>query len=871
MRPVRLTLSAFGPYAVETVIDFEKLGENGIFLISGDTGAGKTTIFDAISFALYGAASGRLRKSASFRSGYAGDSAATYVELLFVHKDHLWRVKRNPEYMRRSKRGDGMTKEPAKALLEDRQTGEVWEGYDEVNGRLQSLIGLTKDQFAQTVMIAQGDFMKILNASSDERKKLFQKIFNTYLYFDLQERLKEKNSECTREQERLDECILSAAKRIVPDDDFDQKDSLKLYCSDAGYGEGLAELLDEMTNAEKAKRQAVRKERTALDDEVTKLAEQISAGRKVNEDFDELTAIEAELARMLERRSEIDDIEGTVAAARKAQEIDADEKLLQNTENSVKRYRERLDDETRRLAALEKELPTLAAARDAAQGRVPEALEMQTRARQLADLIPPVRKAAQDRKRLMTAEKKMKDLLTLCERADAEYGRLRNQYYLCQAGLLADKLAEGQPCPVCGSVHHPLLAVLPQNAVTKEELEEAERVRQASNDELKAAELEREKLRTALEASAEQLKTLGLSGETDEKTLDAQRKQLEEQADALLEAAKRADDSLHRKQTETEAVRAGAGNEKQLLEETILRAKELREAFEKSLLRLGFASEQDYRAARLAPKLLRDQENELRAYREQLRSLEDRKTALVQKLADEKRIDLAELTARREAKTVLRDERMRAESALEKKIYQHEGALKEIREALQKRQRTWKNWTVVNDLYRAVSGQLSQKVKITFETYVQQYYFKQIIAAANKRLTALTGGMFTMRCKEEADNRRSQSGLDLEVLDRGTGQWRDVSTLSGGESFLSSLALALGLSDVAQAGSGGIRMEAMFIDEGFGSLDENALKNALDLLAQLADGKRLIGVISHVPELSERIERRIEVKKTRTGSVAVVL
>lgn len=871
MKPVRLTISAFGPYAGNTVIDFEKLGEDGIFLISGDTGAGKTTIFDAISFALYGLASGRLRTGKSFRSDYAAASAMTYVELLFTHKGHMWRVKRNPEYVRPAKRGGGMTKETANAKLEDFETGEVWEGKDEVDGRLLSIIGLTKDQFDQTVMIAQGDFMKILNASSDERKKLFQKIFNTYLYADLQERLKEKNSECAREQERLDDCIRSAAGRVVPDDDYEKRELLKLYCSDAAYGGNIAVLLDEMTEAEKVKRRNVRKERMALDEEVTGLAELISAGKKVNEDFDELKTIDAHLAGMMERRGEMDDVEAAVAAARKAQELDGDEKLLQNTESNVKRYRQRLAEETEHLSELEKELPELSDEQEAARRREPEALQLQTRAHQLADLIPPVRKAAQDRKRLSNAEKKLKTLLAACEKADAEYGRIRNQYYLCQAGLLANQLTEGQPCPVCGSVHHPAPAVLSKSAVTREELEEAEQARQNANDELKEAELACEKLRSALEASAEQLKVLGLGEDTDEKALDAQRKQLEEQADALLNAIKQADDRLHRKQNETEAVRARVCSEKQLLEETVIRVKELREAFEKGMLRLGFASEQDYRAACLAPKLMRDMENELHTYREQLRSLEDRKTALEQKLADQKRTDLSELTARRAEKTFLRDERLQAETALEKKIYQHESALKEIREALRKMQRTEENRAVINDLYRAVSGQLSQKVKITFETYVQQYYFKQVIAAANKRLNSLTGGMFTLRCKEEAQNRRSQSGLDLEVLDRGTGQWRDVSTLSGGESFLSSLALALGLSDVVQAGSGGIRMDAMFIDEGFGSLDENALKNALDLLAQLADGKRLIGVISHVPELAERIERKIEVRKTRTGSVAEVL
>ncbi len=197
-------------------------------------------------------------------------------------------------------------------------------------------------------------------------------------------------------------------------------------------------------------------------------------------------------------------------------------------------------------------------------------------------------------------------------------------------------------------------------------------------------------------------------------------------------------------------------------------------------------------------------------------------------------------------------------------------ALKKLKLFEKQKQRAEEKWTVITDLYQAVAGQQKQKVKFSLEAYVQQFYFKQVIAAANRRLSVLTEGLYTLRCKPEGKNMASQMGLDLEVLDRGTGLWRDVSTLSGGESFLASLALALGLSDIVQGQSGGIRMEAMFIDEGFGSLDENALKNALELLSRLADGKRLIGVISHMPELSERIDRKIEVRKTAIGSVAEI-
>ena len=870
MKPISLTLSAFGPYAGVTVIDFEKLGEDGIFLISGDTGAGKTTIFDAISFALYGAASGRFRTSKSFRSDYAAPSAKTYVEFVFRHKDKEWRVTRNPEYMRPVLRGEGMTKEPANAALTDLESGEVWEGKDEVDRRILSIIVLTRDQFAQTVMIAQGDFMKILNASSDERKKLFQKIFNTSLYANLQERLKEKNAECTKEQERLNDKILNAAAMISPDADFPQRELMREYIEDAAYGEELAALLAEMTEDEKKKRATVKASRELLDEGITKLTEAITAGELINRDFMSLEKAETDLAEMQSRQNEMDDTEAVIFAARKAQTLDGDEKLLRSAESDLLKYQQSLKNESERLEACEQELPLLLAAEETAKKREPESIEAQTRAKQIEDCVPLAKKAAQDKKCLAQAERRITSLLTKCEQADAEYSRIRSQYYLCQAGLLAAELRDGQPCPVCGAVHHPAPAKLREDAVTKEQLESAEKLRQDKNDELKSAEVEREKHRAVLEGSVSQLTSLGVKEDADEKELKKQAALLKEQAEAILAQMEQTRKVAQEKLLEAESARAAVSGTQKALAESQKKTEELQRVFAEGLKAQGFETEQDYRAARLSDKELHEKETALQSFREELRSLNDRIGSLKEKLQGKEKTDLQSLIAQKDEKTVLRDEQAKAERELDKKVSLHEAALKEIKDALRRKQRAAEKWAVVNDLYKAVSGQLSQKVKITFETYVQQYYFKQVIAAANKRLTTLTDGMFTLRCKEEALNRRSQSGLDLEVLDRATGQWRDVSTLSGGESFLSSLSLALGLSDTVQAQSGGIRMDAMFIDEGFGSLDENALKNALDLLAKLADGKRLIGVISHVSELSERIERKIVVKKTLTGSVAQI-
>jgi exonuclease SbcC len=265
MKPLNLILSAFGPYADETVIDFTRFGEDGIFLIAGDTGAGKTTIFDAISFALYGEASGgrERRRSKSFRSDYASPKAETYVELTFRHRDETWRIRRNPEYERPKKTGEGTTTQMANATLTNVDTDEVYEGVNEVRARLDELLGLTQDQFTQTVMIAQGDFLKILNASSDERKLLFQKLFDTSIYAELQRKLKEKNSACDREREDLNRRITIAAGKIDPEPDFPERENIALYRTDAKYADLLSECLGRLIEGERAENTRATREKTA--------------------------------------------------------------------------------------------------------------------------------------------------------------------------------------------------------------------------------------------------------------------------------------------------------------------------------------------------------------------------------------------------------------------------------------------------------------------------------------------------------------------------------------------------------------------------------------------------------------------------------
>ena len=308
MKPIKLTLSAFGPYAEETVIDFTALGEDGLYLIAGDTGAGKTTLFDAVSFALYGEASGgrERRKSRTFRSDYAPAGRDTWVELVFSHQGRTWRVLRNPEYERPKRRGEGTTLQTADATLAEVDGNVLIQGAQAVGEKIGELLGLTQDQFTRTVMIAQGDFLKILNASSDERKALFQKLFNTGVYADLQKKLQKMNGDCTREQEELDRRILIAAGRIDPEPDFPGRESLREYRTDAKYAAQITESLERLIETEREAGRAAAGEKDRLEKEIAELIAAEEQGKRLNEDFQTLAMAENTLKALEERQGKAD-------------------------------------------------------------------------------------------------------------------------------------------------------------------------------------------------------------------------------------------------------------------------------------------------------------------------------------------------------------------------------------------------------------------------------------------------------------------------------------------------------------------------------------------------------------------------------------
>ncbi|MBR2664256.1 MAG: SMC family ATPase, partial [Clostridia bacterium] len=744
MKPIQLTLSAFGPYAGETTVDFSLFGEDGIFLIAGDTGAGKTTLFDAISFALYGEASGgkERRKSKSFRSDYADPKKETYVELTFRHRDETWCIRRNPEYTRMMKRGDGFTTQTANARMTNLDTGEVTEGPRDVNDKVYELLGLTQDQFTQTVMIAQGDFLKILNATSDERKSLFQKLFNTSIYADLQKKLQEMNSACNREREELNQRITIAAGKIDPEPDFQEREQIAQYKTEARYADLLAECLEHLLERERETGNQARQGKDAADQEENRLIAVIEQGKATNADFEALEKAEASERLLQDQQSAMDALAVQLDMALKAQGLVTDEALLTGNQADLQKQEKAAGKAEKALREAEQALPGAEKKKQEADSHAAEADALLSAAKQLTDCIPVLRDLDGRKKNLDKQQKNMRTLLTASTQADAAYTAAKEGYYRSQAGLLAQELREGQPCPVCGATDHPHPAILTAEAVTREDMEAADQRHRQAAEALHEADNALSALRAAVEAGQKRLAELGIGENETRESLEGQIREKQEQARRYREAIAQADEALKALQITMAENRTAAEHGRQRVEELRRASETLRNAFREHLSAAGFEDERAYQLAKMPVAAMRETDKRLKTFWEQKKSLADQTAQLREKLAGKEKTDIGGLnellTAQRNQKAAAEKE----EAALAKKRTIHEDALKEIRDARRQQKRREEHWAVVRDLYNCCAGITggAYRGKLTFEAYVQQYYFKQVVAAANKRLTVLTDG-----------------------------------------------------------------------------------------------------------------------------------
>ncbi len=915
MRPLKLTVSAFGPYADRTEIDMESLGTNGIYLICGDTGAGKTTIFDAITFALYGEASGGNREPSMLRSKYALPGTPTEVELIFKYRDKIYRVKRNPEYERPKSRGEGVTKEKANAELY-MPDGKVVSKLKDVNNKITEIMGVDKQRFSQIAMIAQGDFLKLLLASTDERKKIFQKLFHTQNYYVLQERLKSDASKLAREYSELCGSLRQYISGIQWD--FDDELSQRVEAAKNGSisnGE-VIELLGEMVGIDEKNTDAselgeVEKELLTAAERLALAEEYEKSERIIDETKNKLIKEEQSLLTLKKcyeekaaNKPKIEDLTNK-AAEYKAKLSDYDELERKMTELSektavLKEYQSSAEDKAKPARDKENELKKLSTKYEELSNAGENRARIEAEKNKNDYEINRLNKLKADFENLKKLEKEYKEACDIYKTtaqkslaAVQSYTKIYKAYLDEQAGIIAESLTDGQPCPVCGSIQHPKPAEKSDAAPDRYELEKSKsKAEKAENQAVQASVAagevkgNYETVKKAVGLQAKEVLNID-DYEMISKALEERERRLSEKNNETIKELKKADENLAEKtRLEEEIPRLRTEYEKIISETAELNQKmsELKTecGFAENALtelskKLKFKSKAE---AEFNIKRLEDEkkkaENEIEAALKSYNDC-DKNIAVLKKTVD---TEVKKLGGRE--KICIEDEKKRRDELIKlksdlteknKKIY----ARLENNKAIKKRaeetaaviSKTEEQLGFIKALSDTANGNIGGKEKIMLETYVQMTYFNRIIARANTRLMVMTNAQYELVRQSTAENNRSQSGLELDVIDHYNGSRRSVKTLSGGESFKASLSLALGLSDEIQASAGGIRLDTMFVDEGFGSLDDESLQQAMRALIGLTESNRLVGIISHISELKEKIDKQIVVTKEKSGGSSV--
>ena len=1054
MKPTKLTLSAFGPFSDLVELDLTQLDGQGLFLITGDTGAGKTTLFDAICFALYGEVSGPYRPVEHLRSDFAAPNAQTFVQLEFVHRGKPYILKRNPAYERPKLRGSGTVKEKPDAQLILPGEPPV-QGVRQVNAAVRELLGIDCPQFKQVGMIAQGEFMKLLNASTDEREGILRQVFATQKYQNLTNALQAAAGEAREACKTQNDRLLERFRQVDCPETSAQKEgivNLKRAENPAQLPQmqaALAALLEE-DRAELARLEPAL-ERAKQDlERATRLEEQAKTAEGTRQRLAaaraELTQLQAKAPEMQQReeafrRSEAalkqvkplaDRADGAALAEKSARaelaaltsplekarltkddaftrleqakathlEVESLSKKLALLEQQLPLYR-RYQEAAKALAALEEQAKTAEAdlndAKQAAETseqalgqthreldelkEVPLQLEqIRNRYKDLTGVKNALAnwQAAAEEERtaaenLHTAQQDYQEKQEAFQQAEAHSAGLRRRLDDCRAGLLARDLSEGMPCPVCGAVHHPAPAALPDEPVTEADLQAAKDAREAARGEKDQAMKESGSSSAAYNAAQEHtarqwklfaehwqeqalIPPLPPEGPAPEpaqldKALanaladckaegrqlrehDARRKKLEkllpdQEEAARTEAEKRDNlrDVLAKLAADTASAKTRVGQLAQGLdwpsEQAALNQKAEWEGRHKALLKeqtaaqtayddvqrelnslttekakksavlkekaaqtqtsarelneilhkLAFADRADYEAALSTEEGLKAEREELDQYQNNLHKAEAAVATLEKGAANQPQppAPLPQLEEQRLAADRKFYELNQANSTVSARKKANQAIADALNHIAKESEQARHKADLLTHLYNTVKGKQAGKVNLSFEAYIQAYYFERVVEAANRRFEAMSEGRYLLRRRDDSVSISGKNALVLDVLDHYTGKLRPVSSLSGGESFKAALCLALGLSDVIQAGSGGVEIDALFVDEGFGTLDEASLDKALEVLLGLAGPGKMVGVISHVPELKDRITRQIVLKKGALGSTARIV
>lgn len=1051
MKPSKLIISAFGPYAGRVPeIDFTKFEEKGLFLISGDTGAGKTTIFDAICFALYGTTSGSYRDTKNLRSEYASDTAESYVDFYFSHQGKNYHIWRQPSYERKKQRGTGVITEKEKAVFYEEGKAPV-EGLTQVNLAVKDLLHIDEKQFKQIAMIAQGEFRDLLNAKTEQRTEILRTIFLTDGYKNIEYRLKDRMDASYAIRRKTEDSIVqyfgdvSASKTDVLSEELTELKDRARESGSAWNLEELLELLGRLIQSDQEKLE-VEKERLEQAECILRSKQEALATAQTNNEFiDRLLYLQKERAELATRGQKIKDAtdlldrqktatrevhpvylawkskadaviytekeienkkQSLLAAEKTAQEAAEQSALAEekrgraeelqkkidkiNAEEQKYQQREQLKEKVAALTNDQKILAEKETSCDTAEKKLEESIqnlketvaelknrptemqEIRNQGEKLAELAENIRVILEERVWDRTAGKrKLAEKQQVFLKAREKYEAIREKRMEaerilenCRAGILAKDLEEGQKCPVCGSVHHPELASLPERFITEEELEKYESRESTLQEQKDQANTEAEKAKTALEVLEKQLQVDGMTclrragtehhpeiESLDEllvcmqeayKTLLYEKKANQErllilQANCMVlkkaekdlakaeeESKRLADDrktlTIRKQETESSLIEAKTmfSSLSELSFDTWKEAEKVCTDFADEVQQIGTHIQQALQAQKaadekvtalqasletLARTLGAQKEDEVKAKaalesvleKQKFQSVEELLPFVVTEAALKKTED--QITDYRQAVATNQTQLSQAEKdaegrqpvdaqALSEMCMLQEQTVKTCREAvnmirnriannsekqtniLSQRstfEKASKEYSIFRRLYTLVKGTTGNG-KITLEQYIQAAGFDGIIAAANRRLLPMSGGQYELYRQRDSIGKKINSFLDLEVLDNYTGHRRPVGNLSGGESFKASLSLALGLSDTVSSNLGGIQMDALFVDEGFGTLDRKSMEDAMDALINLSGTNKLVGIISHREELKENIPQQIKVKKLRDGS-----
>lgn len=918
MRPLKITMSAFGPYAGEVTLDMQKLGKSGIYLITGDTGAGKTTIFDAISYALYGEASGNYRENTTLRSKYASADTPTFVELEFEYNNEIYKINRNPEYPRPNKRGEGFTKQSANAELV-MPDGSVITKIKEVSAKVEEIIGINKNQFSQIAMIAQGDFRKLLNCETNERSKIFRKIFKTEPYHNIEIKLSSLFNELKRNREKEK----SGIEQYINQLKCNENDTLSLELERAKSGDVLIEdvikLAGEIINKDTLEYTKTQKNIESINEEIEKINSNIKLYENQEETKKAYAKASAKLEELKTKRSECEKAYKSAEAQRerlddltrkinlinskmpKYDELKSLENSINERTQSFEKSNNLLKLKQREITLLEKEIDEKSKALEEVKGADLLVQKLNVQKEEIKKKAEALKELKTEIDRCKAEQKNLKNAQSFAKSALDEYGALENEYnqiYIAffneQAGIIADELKDGEPCPVCGSTSHPNLARKSENAPSQADVESAQSLVKKAQEKADKARDTASALKSRFDEIAANVKSAAkkLFG-TDDNVFDDYNSNinaLKKDYDCTLALLKTANEKLNLYKKLDKEIPKIQEKQKSLSDEisTLNTQKASDEAFisENTKRVTSIKSELDFESADLAKDKLKEYTNlssDIKNAIEKSKNAFDdikseydtqkgTKASLENALKEFKEIDLASLNE----KSLKLNEYKKDVDKTAKSLYSRIENNKSRVDDISKKRDILKvyddKYVWLKALSETANGDISGKEKITLETFVQMTYFDSIIRKANIRLLTMSDGQYELVRRSDAETLKKNEGLALDVIDHFNGSSRSVSTLSGGESFMASLCLALGLSDEIQSSNGGIKLDTMFVDEGFGSLDGEALDRALSALTSLSQGNRLVGIISHVDALCDRIDNKIVITKDRTiGSNAQII